>query len=179
MKTRNHTKKEKFDYENRKIPQLNEDVLGIILKHVVRKEKVKIFDSMLTIRNHFMFDLKPGLGSELFDLFFDRIDTRWDTVEWPDYLDSNSRRLIHHTNVKLFPYVLLSIHKGFNLHLTTKRELDSFWKTLKYFGGVRVRSENPGAFELYGMAYYFRNLWTLIQARLAARNRLIEKLEKS
>ena len=42
MKTRSQTKKEKLANEARKIPQLNEDVLGIILDHVVDKQQRRI-----------------------------------------------------------------------------------------------------------------------------------------
>ena len=46
MKTRSQTKKEKLNNKKRKIPQLNEDVLGIILKHVVKKQRKHILETV-------------------------------------------------------------------------------------------------------------------------------------
>ena len=47
------TKKKKLDNNESKIPQLNEDVIGIILRHVVRKQKIHIAKKSVIIRNHF------------------------------------------------------------------------------------------------------------------------------
>ena len=52
MKTRNQTKKRKLDIEERKIPQLNEYVLGVILKHVVRKQQIHARKILRTQLSH-------------------------------------------------------------------------------------------------------------------------------
>ena len=180
MKTRSQTRKENLEKENRKVPRLNEDIFGIILKHVVRKEQENIMDRHCLIRDHFMvFGLEPGLSTD------EDLDVTSSSrepslyVKWPDYLNSNSRRLVHHTNVKLLWDFNLSMHAGFNLHVTTKEELDSIWKTFKHFGGVELREDFDYCGEPLPIWYYFRQLWTRIQARLAARDAMIEKLEKS
>ena len=47
MKTRSQAKKEQ------KIPKLNEDIFGIILKHVIRMEQDRVMKSFEVISNHF------------------------------------------------------------------------------------------------------------------------------
>ena len=47
MRSRSQTKKLKLDSENPKIPELSEDILGIILKHVVAKEQDHIYGTYL------------------------------------------------------------------------------------------------------------------------------------
>ena len=174
MKTRSQTKKEKLDNQNSKIPHLNEAILGIILRHVVRKEQNEILECLYVIRNHFVFHVEPGLDL-LEDLYATSVD---DHVTWPDYLNSNSRRLIYHTNVKLFPNQELSIHISLSLRLTTKRELDLLWKTFKHFGEIQQRWDDRGNYEEFEAADYFQRLWKMIRARPAARDSLFEKLEK-
>ena len=46
METRSQTKKEKLDNKKRKVPQLNEDILGIILKYVVKKQRKHILETV-------------------------------------------------------------------------------------------------------------------------------------
>ena len=60
-------------------------------------------------------------------------------VEWPDYLDSNSRRLIHHTKVKLFPDYYVRIPKDIEVLMQSKRDLDLLWQTFKHFEETRYK----------------------------------------
>ena len=159
--------KEKLEDEKPKTPRLNEDVLGIILKFVVKKEQRNIIESVFDIECSLMLE-HPGLKME------EDIEVRsrsegvdLDHVIWPDYLHSNSRRLIHHTNVKLFPNRELTIHKALTLRITRKRELDEFWKAAKHFGLVLHMLDDRGNLEELDVAVYFRQLWTMIQSRQA------------
>ena len=176
MKTRSQTKKEKAGILDRKIPQLNEDVLGIILKHVVQKEQREIMKSFEVIRKHFYWFLESD----------DKLHTAYisdrcpDQVEWPDYLNSNSRRLIHHTNVKLLWSREILIHAIFMFHVPSKRQLDLLWKTFKHFGRVYLTwqelynsPEEPMYHTTKSVAWFFRWLWPVIQRR----DSLIQKLE--
>ena len=174
MKTRSQTKKEKLDGQSQKLPQLNEDILGIILKHVVRMEQERIWATHEIIRNHFLNPLKLG---EQIGVFYSSCRPE-NYVEWPDYLDSNSRRLVHHTNVKLLPNCTLSIHISFHMKVTSKRELDLLWKNFKHFGQVSLRLGPPSEWEMWQTNEFFQELWDNIQARNGARDALIAKLER-
>ena len=52
-------------------------------------------------------------------------------------MNSNSRRLIHHTNVKLFSKCTLTFPNKLRKEFNTKHDLDVLWKTLKHFGQMR------------------------------------------
>ena len=173
MKTRSQTRKEKAGNLNRKIPKLNEDVLGIILKHVVLEEQNQIMKRFRVIQKHFDLLLTgPDDGLET-GYIPDRYD---DHVEWPDYLDSNGRRLMHHTNVKLFRNRELIIHDNFISHVTSKRELNLLWKTFKHFGQVYFHDTDwfQNGFSIFRVDYFFRGIvWPKIQRR----GSLFEKLE--
>ena len=178
MKTRSQTKKEKLENQNSKIPRLNEDILGIILDHVIRKEQRNIIEAVFDIEQHFMFE-RPGLTMEEEITVMSRTEeVALDQVIWPDYMDSNSRRLIQHTQVKLFPNRELSIHQAFSFRVTTKRELDTYWKVFKHFGLVIHRFGYGGRHEELDTAAYIRKLWNIIQERQTGRKSLIKKLER-
>ena len=53
MKTRSQTRKEKL-----KIPQLNEDVLGIILKHTIEKQQEYVLNTYEIIEDHLKISLE-------------------------------------------------------------------------------------------------------------------------
>ena len=178
MKTRSQTKKEKLESQKPKIPRLNEDILGIILDHVIRKEQRKIKEAVFDIEEHFILE-RPGLSMDEEITVMSRTEgIALDHVIWPDYMDSNSRRLINHTQVKLFPNRELSIHQAFSFRVTTKRELDTYWKVFKNFGLVIHRFRDGGRYEELDAAAYIRKLWTTIQERQTSREWLIKKLEK-
>ena len=178
MNTRNLTKKEKLASQKPKIPRLNEDILGIILDHVVRKEQRNIIEAVSEIEDHFIFE-RPGLTMDEGITVMSRTEgVALDQVIWPDYMDSNSRRLIHHTQVKLLPNLKLSIHQAFSFRVTTKRELDKYWKVFKNFGLIIHRFGDGGRHEELDAAAYIRKLWTTIQERQTSREWLIKKLEK-
>ena len=65
MKTRSQTRKEKHDHQKPKVPQLNEDVMGIILKHVMRKEKKYMMETYWIIQNHFNYDITIRITESL------------------------------------------------------------------------------------------------------------------
>ena len=121
MRTRSQAKKQKLDNEKRKIPQLNEDVLGIILKHVVKKQQKHVLDIIAVIEDH----LDPDR------YMLKKYEHHSSEIKWPNYLDSNSRRLIHHTNVKLFPNYELIFPGSIENHIKSKRDSDLLWNTVK------------------------------------------------
>ena len=171
MKTRSQTKKEKLEKENEKIPQLNEDVLGIILKHVVRMETNEVLKSFEVIKEHYSQFLHPDDGPGIIHTPF------LNHVEWPNYLDSNSRRLVYHTKAKLLSNRKLSVHEQFDLHVTSKAELNLLWKTFKHFPWVRHTMFGDNGDDDYWylrMAFYFQILWRKIRIR----GSLFEKLKQ-
>ena len=113
-------------------PVLNEDVLGIILKFVVKYEQNRLLETKMCF-------------SEVKD-----IDLH---VEWPEILQLNSQRLVHHTNVKLlskttlyFDFWKCSFHASPAIQVFRPfRAVDNFcedWQTMKHFGSVTVRTLN-------------------------------------
>ena len=166
MKTRSQSRKEKLDNESRKIPQLNEDVLGIILKYVMKEEENFIYKNFTLIDEYCdnqIAILDPLEGC-----------CKWpsnDEIEWPDYLYSNSRRLIHHTNVKLFPNCVLTVPNRIEIFFKTKRELDLLWRTFKHFGDVRFWTDAFGSQQT--AAKFLQNLLSTIQRP----SQLVRRLE--
>ena len=133
MKTRSQPKKEKLDKIESKVPQLNEDVLGIILKHVLEKHHDHVLNTVGVIEDHVGMSI---LISPLVSL------SNLEYLKWPDYLDSNSRRLIHDTNVKLFSEC--TVPNTIEEHIKSKRDLDLLWETSKHFGAICFWSDNSG-----------------------------------
>ena len=117
---------ENYKMGTREIPQLNEDVLGIILKHAVQMEQKRVYEDAAMLAKY----TKLPVGYILPDMVM------LQKIEWPDYLDSNSRRLTHHTNVKLIPNCILALPNKLRKELKTKHDLDVLWKTLKHFGTI-------------------------------------------
>ena len=165
MKTRSQTKKEKLDNQKPKVPQLNEDVLGIILKYVVQKQQKYMVETYKIIRKH--LDFKTHVDRMKFS----------NKIQWPDYLDTNMRRLVQHTNVKLFHGYLLGVNRNAPIHenIKSKEDLDLLWKTLKHFGGMSWY-EHPDEIHDESMtaAEFFQRLWGWIQPKRS----LIQELEK-
>ena len=157
MKTRSQTRKEKHDHQKRKVPQLNEDVLGIILQHVMRKEQEYVSETNSIVLDHFWYArLRKRQSSN--------------DIEWPDYLNSNSRRLVHHTYVKLFPGYTLAVnrHISFHKHVNSKRDLDILWKTLRHYGAITLQNNVFGEdceddHDIMTPAEFFRRLWDWIR----------------
>ena len=161
MKTRSQTKKEKLIQENPQIPQLNEDILGIILKHVVEKQQNHVMETCEFIDEYACaspITYKPN---------------NWRGVKWPVYLDSNSRRLVYHTQVKLLPNHHILVHESGSLsiykHIKSKRDLDILWMTLKHFSNVRINGTNGES-----VAEFFQGLWGICQQE----SWLIQELEQ-
>ena len=128
MRTRSQAKKEKL--EKQKVPQLNNDVLGIILKHVIKKQKKHIMDTVAVIENYLDPDeyVLVGRGPSRFS----------GDIKWPDYLNTNHRRLAYHTKVKLFRNYGLNIPRSLDDHIKSKRDLDLLWKTVKHFDYINL-----------------------------------------
>ena len=111
----------------RELPKLNEDVYGVILKWVVRKEQTRLLETNMIFS-------KPG-----------NVNLK---VEWPKALELNSERLVHHTSVKLlsnstlcfdwwkinfrWPRDKYRYHHG--CKESTKEILKEEWETMKHFG---------------------------------------------
>ena len=123
-----------------KFPVLNEDVLEIILKFVVKYEQKRLLETKMCF-------------SEVKD-----IDLH---VEWPDILQLNSQRLVHHTSVKLlsrttlyFDFWKCSFHASPAIQVFRPfRAVHNFredWQTMKHFGSVTVRTLNGmSTYKLY------------------------------
>ena len=160
MRTRSQTKKEKLDKEKTKIPQLNEDVLGIILKHVVKKERRHIIQTLNIILQHklsVLRDFRPPRD-----------------MIWPDHLNTNSRRLIYHTKTKLFPNNFLDVSCHLEDYITRKRDLDLLWVTMKHFGLIRAWKYPTLRHNYTDIRLFFQEIWTKFQGRRL----LFEKLEE-
>ena len=169
MKTRSQTKKENLERDQEKIPQLNEDVMGIILKHVFRMETNEILKSFEIIKEHYCQFLHPDDGPDI--MIIARSSNH---VEWPNYLNSNSRRLVHYTKAKLLWNHKLSFHQDFGLYVRSKKELDLLWKTFKHFRFLHLSTDDEDDYEIR-MSFYFR----LILRRIRLQGTLFEKLEKT
>ena len=177
-------KKVKLDNQN--IPQLNEDIFGIILKYAVRMEQEHVFEGFAMLDEYsqgaFLVQIEKSYSeilSSVKNFHFDQLKicymrvsyifksghqnrfqpklsenhpkySEWQVdhsdpcsrpsvheIQWPGYLDSNSRRLIHHTNVKLFSKCTLTFPNKLRKEFNTKHDLDVLWKTLKHFGQMR------------------------------------------
>ena len=141
----NQTKKEKLDNKT-EIPQLNEDVMGVILQHVFRGQRESVERSM-----HRTYLVKKLIKrDENLDLCH---------FAWPESLKTNSQRLIHHAELKMFPNVKLGIHADYedendedyfydkydnDLQLlleveSADKELDSMLETFKHFDCIVAR----------------------------------------
>ena len=162
MRTRSQAKKQKL--EKRKIPQLNEDVLGIILKHVVKKQQKYVSDTIAIIGDHLYPDR----------YMLKKYDHRSSEIKWPDHLDSNSRRLIHHTNVKLFPNYKLVFPTSIEHLIKSKRDSDLLWKTVKYFDFVTVRQSFD--YNTQSTSFFVRSLYEKSQASSSLMKKLEERL---
>ena len=163
MRTRSQTKKLKLDNENPKIPELSEDILGIILKHVVAKEQDHIYGTYLMMDEYWVTKYWTKTG-QTFDLTNASKRPSFEEIEWPDYLDSNSRRLIHYTKVKLCPKCTLVVPDLFLLkkHFKTKRDLDILWRTAKNFGSIRFWNDTDVPEETSSI--FLQKFWQKIQA---------------
>ena len=168
MKTRSQAKKEKLDKVESKVPQLNEDVLGIILKHVIKKHQVHLLETIGVIEDHVVMSI---LISPIVCW------TNLENFEWPEYLESNSRRLIHHTNVKLFPDCTLTVPNRIERHIKSKRDLDLLWETLKHFGEICFWTRDmDDSFDEETAAEFFQRLWRRLQGPTQLARKLEERL---
>ena len=128
LKSLIQTKKEKLDCEECKIPQLNEDVMGIILRLVVQKQQKHVVRNVEVIGNHFSDPYDP---KDFFEISFKDKNLGYN-ISWPETLKTNSRRLVHHAKLKMFPNVKMSIKKPLN-GIVSNRELDLMLETFKHF----------------------------------------------
>ena len=180
MKTRSQTKNEKLEKEKPKIPQLNEDVFGIILKYAVEKQQRHVMDTIDIMREHLATPHVPKhIIIQLIPYTIEPSPNHL-IVEWPDYLDSNSRRLIHHTKVKLFPDYHVRIPKDIEVLMHSKRDLDLLWQTFKHFEEIHFwhdfRDENYEDYENEELPRrVFQELWKKIQARRTPFCRMLEE----
>ena len=132
------TKKKKLDNNQSKIPQLNEDVIGIILRHVVRKQKIHIAKKFAIIKDHFKrLYHQDNLGSwETFVLVRRSSDLDPYYFKWPESLKTNSQRLVHHSKIKMFPNIKIDIYIPLDHYIVSNRQLDLMLETFKHFNGV-------------------------------------------
>ena len=177
MKTRSQAKKEQ------KIPKLNEDIFGIILKHVIRMEQDRVMKSFDVISNHF------GHSEDYYStsyyscrpfhqyLLSNDTDISDRHVQWPKQLESNSQRLVYHSNIKLFSnYYYENDHPLQNL-ITSHEALGSILETYKHFSyvfnyhpGIRYGKMSPGQF--------IQELRNHLYAGKLSSSSLVEKLKK-
>ena len=165
--------KEKLDKGKPKIPRLNEDVIGIILKHVVEKQQRHILDTIECMREHLASPLMSERKKQkLITFFCDDPSPNHLKIEWPDYLYSNSRRLINHTKVMLFPAYEVRLPKEVEILklMKTRQDLDLLWQTLKHFEEISffncVHDENYEYYDKESLPNrVFQKLWKKIQAR--------------
>ena len=182
MKTRSQTRKEKHDNEKPKIPQLNEDVLGIILKHTIEKQQEYVLNTYEIIEDHLKILLE--VQDDVIDIDMSSADGAFNKVQWPDYLNSNSRRLIYHTQVKLFPTYKLTMPPKVDEIIKTRLEMDLLWVTLKHFGTIRSWDGNYlAAYGTVGYAAYsskqaFQRLWKRIRDQRKRQSLFRRKLEE-
>ena len=132
MKTRSQTKREK-----QKIPRLNEDVFGIILQHVIKKQRDRVMTSLKFIGNHFdgcedMYDYCTKRDNCLY--YHDK--SLGDYVEWPHQIETNSQRLVYHTKIKLFPNIYFENQQPLHNMISSSRELDLLLETFRHFSYV-------------------------------------------
>ena len=145
MKTRNQAKNER-----QKVPKLNEDVFGIILKHVIQREQVKVKSSFVFIGNHFggcenclldnfcPCDRNKSLGNCIFTID-EGLD---DNVQWPRQLKSNSQRLVYHTKIKLLSNTYCENELPLSVLISSEEELDMIWETFKHFAYILNRHQS-------------------------------------
>ena len=138
MKTRSQTKSEKL-----KIPRLNEDVFGIILKHVIQKQRLQVMISLRFIVNHFEDDLEDVYDyctesdiSPIEERLCYHDTNLRDVVQWPHQLKSNSQRLVYHTKIKLYSNLYFENDLPFPNLISSMEELDMLWETFKHFSNV-------------------------------------------
>ena len=152
MKRLNQTEKEKLDNRT-EIPRLNEDVMGVILQHVFRGQRERVERNMKyqTYNKYEMYLVKKLIKRD------ENLDLRH--FAWPESLKTNSQRLIHHAELKMFPNVKLGLHADYedendedyfydkydnDLQLLLKvesadKELDSMLETFKHFDCIVAR----------------------------------------
>ena len=173
MRTRSQAKQEKLDRENPPIPQLNEDIFGVILKHVLAKQKDYIMDTMIILDDNLgdsegdliRFTKEDGFIAESYLAY---------RIDWPDYLNSNIRRLIYHTSIKLFPHDVINIERKIESLIKSRQDLDILWGTFKYFGFVCFRNQwRQIIWPVMPTARFFRKFWR----RMKASRKLVKKLE--
>ena len=131
--------------EEKPIPQLNEDIFGRILKHVVKGKQMQIFDAIeneeqwpgqrewsaellakgtITIKLSFLSkNLSGGTGVHL--------------VNWPELLQTNSQRLVHHAEVKMMGN-LNYYHWACEFKDTKPRNAENFWEAIKHIGHLKI-----------------------------------------
>lgn len=180
MRTRSQAKKEKLDKEKPKVPQLNEDVFRIILKHVIKKQRKHVITNFIILDDE-MEDLIIFEPVDGFDL---RSASAY-RIEWPDYLNSNIRRLIHHTNVKLFPHSIIKVDRKIERLIKSKQDLDTLWDTFKYYRFVCLIFKIPKVnrelvlWPKLPPAIFFRRLWQRMQNETLLMERIEARLAKN
>ena len=121
-----------MEQKKKSIPKLNEDVIGKILKFVIINEQKRLLETKM-----FFSEVKD-------------IDLR---IEWPQILQLNTQRLVHHKNVKLlskstlyFDFWRCSFHASPKVQIFRPfKATDNFcndWQTMKHFGCVTIRTLN-------------------------------------
>ena len=166
MKTWSQTKKRKLDIEETNIPQLNEDVLGVILKHVVRKHQIHARKIVNVIVDHHK-PLKLEKDDQNLNLHH---------FAWPKSLKSNSQRLVHHAELKMLPNVTIKmVLFSFEEYISSNRELDLMWEAFKHIGYVHsfFNQFSPQFNGKMKPAEYFK----MLRDYLHERGSFVEKLE--
>ena len=141
MKTRNQNKRQKVVKQERKIPQLTEDVMGIILKHVIQKHQIQAVETVEVIVEHFQRFMSQygqchcNFGFEQRNEYLHKYN-----FEWPKSLKTNSQRLVHHAELKMLPNMGIVLHFPLESYISSNRELDLIWEAIKHFDQVRTRN---------------------------------------
>ena len=139
QKTTNRNKEENQAVSSA-IPQLNEDILGKILKFVVEGKQKQIYDVIEKEKqwphNNQFKDagtFKKDLNSEVFAIG----KTGLHLVNWPELLETNSQRLVHHSEVKMMGNVYY-YHWAEKFQDSQPRHPTQFWDAVKHIGHLKM-----------------------------------------
>ena len=74
-----------------------------------------------------------------FITFEEKCDQNLDyhNFSWPDSLKTNSQRLIHHAELKMFPNAGMDISIPLERYISSNRELDLMLETFKHYEIIR------------------------------------------
>ena len=122
------------------IPQLNEDILGKILKFVVEGKQNQIYDVIdkekQWPRNNQFKDVgtfKKDLNADVFA----KGKTGLHLVKWPELLKTNGQRLVHHAEVKMMGN-LHYYHWAEKFQVAQPRHPTKFWDAVKHIGHLKM-----------------------------------------